>query len=138
MEQLPTTPSGRILPNRQRGREPGFFRSIRNDIANLSPGYFALVMATGIVSIAAHDYDHRLAALVLFYLNVGLYLLLCVLSILRVIFFTGRVVADFGDHGKNPGFLTFVAATCILGNQFVLLAANYAIASLLFYAGVIS
>ncbi len=133
-----TTSQQPALPHIQPENGPVFFRGIKNDIANLSPGYFALVMATGIVSIAAYYYDYGLAATILFYVNIGLYLLLCILSAVRVIFFTQSVVADFNDHGKNPGFLTFVAATCILGNQFVFLAANYAIASLLFYMGAIS
>ena len=39
--------------------------------ADLFPGYFALVMATGIISIAAHLLEMRTLALVLLGINVS-------------------------------------------------------------------
>lgn len=110
----------------------GFYRVMANDVAGLSPGYFALVMATGIVSLSADYFGFVQVARMLFYLNAFAYLLLCCLYILRSIFFRKEMLSDFNDHARNPSFLTFVAGTCILGNQFVLLARNYSIASVLF------
>jgi hypothetical protein len=39
-------------------------------LASFFPGYFALVMATGIVSLAAHFLGHEYIALALLWLNV--------------------------------------------------------------------
>lgn len=41
------------------------------DLADMSPAYFRLVMATGIVSLAAFMMEHRTLASGLFHLNVG-------------------------------------------------------------------
>ena len=46
----------------------------------LSPAYFALVMATGIVSIASDRAGFRTIAAVLLWLNAGQYLLLWILT----------------------------------------------------------
>lgn len=116
----------------------GFFTTLQSNIANLSSGYFALVMATGIVSIAAYLFNFIQIAQSLFYFNIGAYILLCILYIARLLFYTKYIFSDFNDHGKNPGFLTFVAGSCVLGNQFILLADNYQFASYLFYAGLVS
>jgi len=53
------------------------------NLADLSPAYFGLVMATGIVSLAAFMMEHSSLAFALFYLNVGQYAVLCVLYGLR-------------------------------------------------------
>lgn len=44
-------------------------------------------------------------------------------------------MADIKDHAKSPGLLTYVAGTCVLGNQFVIISSNYIIATILFYIG---
>ena len=51
-------------PSPQTGLRPGFRARaglvLRNGAASLFPGYFALVMATGVVSIACHLLGLRL------------------------------------------------------------------------------
>lgn len=49
---------------------------IKSDLASFFPGYFALVMATGIVSIAAHFQGMNRIALGLFALNLVAYVVL--------------------------------------------------------------
>jgi tellurite resistance protein TehA-like permease len=95
---------------------------------DLSPGYFAMVMATGIVSLAAFMLGMTGFALVLFVGNVAIYLLLVVLTVLRIAWFGRAVLSDLSDHQRGPGFFTWVAATCVLGSQFVLIAGNYDVA----------
>ena len=98
--------------------------SWRESIRDLSPAYFAMVMATGIVSISANLLGMRFIALPLFWLNLAAFCVLWILTALRVIKHTRAVVADLTSHVRGPGFLTSVAASCILGSQFILIADN--------------
>lgn len=93
---------------------------LRAALAGLSPSYFALVMATGIVAIAAELQGRPLIAAVLFDLNVVAYGLLWLLSLLRLAWHPRRMAADLADHHRGPGFFTTVAATCVLGSQMLL------------------
>ncbi|MGV8964068.1 MAG: tellurite resistance/C4-dicarboxylate transporter family protein [Candidatus Saccharimonadaceae bacterium] len=108
------------------------------DLSNLPTAYFALVMATGIVSIASYNLNFIYLAKLLFYFNIAAYLFLNFLYILRLILYPSKFIADGSDHAKSPGFLTYVAGTCVLGSQFIIIAGNYTMASLLFYVGVIA
>lgn len=108
------------------------------DLANLPTAYFALVMATGIVSIASYNLNFILLAHILFYFNIAAYIVLSILYILRIIIYPVNFVADLLDHAKSPGFLTYVAGSCVLGSQFVVITGNHAIATILFYIGTIA
>jgi len=88
----------------------------------LSPAYFGMVMATGIVSLASHNLGWNIIAGALFYLNILCYAVLWSLSLLRAVRFPGRFFGDMIDHQRGPGFLTTVAATGVLGSQVVVLA----------------
>jgi tellurite resistance protein TehA-like permease len=74
-------------------------------------------------------------ACALFYLNVAQYLLLWILTLARVILAWQRVMTDLTSHALSPTFLTVVAATCILGQQFLLLADGPEIAVALWLLG---
>ena len=54
-------------------------------ISHLPTAYFALVMATGIVSIASYYLEFSLGEL-LFYFNIAAYLFLCLLYIRSIIY----------------------------------------------------
>jgi len=88
---------------------------------HLHPAYFAMVMATGIVSIAAHLFGLAVVALPLLALNVITYLVLWALTIWRVVQFADAFRADFLSHARSPGYFTIVAATGVLASQFLLL-----------------
>jgi tellurite resistance protein TehA-like permease len=90
-------------------------------IAEMPSAYFAMVMSTGIVSIACHLLGIRFLAIPLFWLNVGLYVILWVLFFIRLALYRQKILAEFTDHGKGVGFFTMIAGTCILGNQFIIL-----------------
>ena len=94
----------------------------------LSPAYFAMVMATGIVSLAAFMLDMTFVAAVLFFINILAYAALVVLTILRLVWFPHPFFSDLVDHQRGPGFFTFVAGSCVLGSEFVIIANNYTIA----------
>ena len=96
----------------------------RASLADLSPGYFALVMATGIVSIAAHFQGQQLVAKLLFYLNVIAWAVLWVLYTLRMARHARRFFGDMVDHLRGPGYFTMVAGTGVLASQFILFEAD--------------
>jgi len=89
-------------------------------VRGLSPAYFALVMATGIVSIASDRAGFHTIAAVLVWLNGGQYLLLWILSVWRVLRYRRALVDDLTDHRSGPGVLAVVAATGVMGNQMIL------------------
>ena len=106
-------------------------------LAGMHPAYFALVMATGIVSIACHLVGLRLVALMLFALNPLLYGVVWTLTLLRVVRHRERVVADFRHHGRVVGFFTATAATCVLGSQCLVIGGAFQIALGLWAFGVV-
>lgn len=109
---------------------------MKETLADLSPAYFAAVMATGIVSIAALLLGMPAIAHALFWLNFALYVTLWALYLARLARHGGRVLADLGDHGRGVGFFTMVAGTCVLGSQFVLVRGDPRVAAWLWYLGI--
>ena len=112
----------------QRKFEPGV---LRRAVHGLSPAYFAMVMATGIVSLAAHLLAMPRIAEGLFRLNVAAYAGLWLLTALRAAWYPRELARDMVDHGRGPGFFTTVAASGVLGSQFVLMAGDYTTAKAL-------
>lgn len=104
---------------------------LQSGLADLSPAYFAMVMATGIVSLAAHLQGFQATARLLFHFNVVAWLVLWLLSVLRLLRHPGRFFADMVDHLRGPGFFTMVAGTAMLGSQFAILAADDRLATAL-------
>lgn len=96
-----------------------------------------MVMATGIVSIAAFMLGIVAVDVTLFAVNVVAYIVLVVLTVLRLVWFPQAFFSDLVDHRRGPGFFTFVAGSCVLGSQFVLIVNNYDIALALWIVAVI-
>lgn len=90
-------------------------------IENLPPAYFALVMATGIVSIAAHQQQYHAVALSLFAVNAAAYAVLWLLTLARIAMAPRKVIADLCDHQRGAGFFTLPAGTFVLGSQCLIL-----------------
>jgi tellurite resistance protein TehA-like permease len=107
------------------------------DLAGLSPAYFGMVMATGIVSLAAHMSGLQRLALALFGLNIPVYGVLWLLNLARMIRHPRRFFGDMTDHLRGPGFFTMVAASSVLGSQFLILANNYRAGALLWAVAVV-
>ncbi len=96
-----------------------FVRAAPDELKTLHPAYFALVMATGIVAVAAAL--HGLAALgrALLWLNLGFYVALVALTGLRFARHRRAFIEDLASHSRGVGFFTTVAATGVLGTQLV-------------------
>jgi tellurite resistance protein TehA-like permease len=86
----------------------------RSPIATLFPGYFALVMATGIVAVGASQQDLDRLADALYVIAVAAYVVLAVLLLIRIVRYWPRFTADLTNHAKGFAFLTTVAATNVL------------------------
>jgi tellurite resistance protein TehA-like permease len=108
--------------------------SIKSAVENLHPAYFAMVMATGIVSIASDLLEMRVIGVALCWLNLIFFVILLALTIARLIWHRTRFFHDLIDHSRAPGFFTTVAATCILGSQWLIIfqASRLALALWLF------
>lgn len=109
----------------------------RGGVQTLSPAYFALVMATGIISIGAFLMEMKWVALVLFYLNNFFFIILWILTLLRVVWFFQNVRKDLTNHMAGTGFFTFVAGTCVLGIQYIIIFENYKLAIVLLAFGIL-
>jgi len=90
-------------------------------IRTLHPAYFALVMATGIVSIAAKLLGMQWVAMALVVVNVIAFAVLWILTIARIVRYPRELFADLVDHQRGVGFFTTVAATSVLGSQLIIL-----------------
>ncbi len=110
---------------------------VRGGIRTLHPASFAMVMATGILSVAVHLTEPQFLAVPFLWLNVFLFLVLWTLTAIRFTCFTTDFLSDLNDHNRGPGFFTVIAATCTLGIQFVLVGGNPEVAKLLWFAGLI-
>jgi tellurite resistance protein TehA-like permease len=92
-----------------------------SSLATLFPGYFALVMATGIVSLAAHFLGMEWTAQALLWINVVAYIVLWALTLARLARYRAEFMDDLTHHARGVTFLTMVAGTCVLGSQFAIL-----------------
>jgi len=108
---------------------------VQNGVRDLFPAYFALVMATGIVSIACYLLKMDFLAFPLFYLNQFFYIILWLLTIARIFQYPSRLIGDLSNHRLGTGFLTLVAGTNVLGSQFVILSSNQTVAFILWILG---
>lgn len=106
-------------------------------LAQMHPAYFAMAMATGIVSIASQLLGMCFVALALYVVNVVVYAALWGLTAARLLRHRKRVIADLFHHGRSVGFFTTVAATCVLGSQSLVVGGLPSLALGLWFAGIV-
>lgn len=88
-------------------------------VRTLHPGYFALVMATGIVSAAMQNHGLDVLSRALLWLACFAYAVLVGLNAWRVTAYRDDVLADLRDPQRAFALFTFVAATDVLGSGLV-------------------
>ncbi|MDT0156651.1 tellurite resistance/C4-dicarboxylate transporter family protein [Microbacterium sp. ARD32] len=110
---------------------------IRHAVAELSPGYFAAVMGTGIVSIGLRAAGITAPSTVLMWIAGILYLALWALYLWRAIAYWPRVVADLRDPQVAFAYFTVVAASDVLGVRLALEGAHPLAAVLFLFAALI-
>lgn len=84
---------------------------------DLPPGYFALVMATGIISLGLHLEGVDVLSTVLVVIAATGYVVLVALTVWRGIRYPRHVVNDFSAAHNGFSFFTFVAGTNVLGSR---------------------
>ncbi len=108
---------------------------VKEQLADLDPSYFALVMSTGIVSISSEFLGWSFLAWALLWVNLLSYAILWLLNLVRIVLFPRRFLADWSDHSRGVGFFTAVAATGVVGTQMVVVSGDLLTARILWYVG---
>ncbi len=106
-------------------------------IATLFPGYFALVMATGIIATASLQQDLEVLAEILFVITAAAYVALTVLLASRLVRYPRLLLDDLTSHAKGFAFLTTVAAGNVLGGAAALIHGWWGLAWALWWASVV-
>jgi tellurite resistance protein TehA-like permease len=96
-----------------------------------------MVMATGIVSLAAHVVGYTSVATLLFPLNIVFAAALVVLNVLRITRHPSNVAADLQHHGRAVGFFTVVAAIGVIGSQTLVIAGAWQVALALWIVAIV-
>lgn len=109
---------------------------MRSMVEKLTPGYFAFVMASGIISLGLKLVGADLLSAAFFVVcGVG-YVALCILNLWRFVSFRHAMASDFTDPKRAFGFFTFVAGTNVLGAR-AAAAGWYELASVLLAVSVV-
>jgi tellurite resistance protein TehA-like permease len=87
---------------------------IARGLATLDPGYFAAVMATGIVSLALRLLDQPLLADVLLWATVGICVVLIVAYTVRTVLYPRRVLDNLRAPSTAVSYFTVVAGFNVL------------------------
>lgn len=109
-------------------------RWVGDEVRRLYPGYFALVMATGIISNAFFFTGHHALSRLLLALNLCAFPLLLAATALRAMRFRSELWADLSSPRMVFSFFTIVAASDVLGVQLLLRGADEAAIALWFFA----
>ena len=88
-------------------------------VRTLSPTYFAVVMATGTVSVGIAQVGRPAISQALLWIAVVAYIALVVLTVWRLIAYRHEIVTDFTRVRTGFAFFTFVAATDVLAARFI-------------------
>jgi tellurite resistance protein TehA-like permease len=88
---------------------------VRTAVRGLAPGYFALVMGSGIISVGMRLEGFELLSDVLLAVCLVAYVVLVALTLLRLARYRAEIAEEFGDARRAFGFFTFVAGTNVLG-----------------------
>jgi len=115
--------ANRRIPDGSRARPlpvPGGL--VRRAIATLDPGYFAWVMATGIVSVGTELLGDHLLSKVLLGVTVAAFVGLTLTYVARLVFFAAFVRQSAADPTTAMAYFTVVAGTDVLAVRLVMAA----------------
>lgn len=84
-------------------------------VEGLTPGYFALVMGSGIISVGLVLQGFTTLSHLLLWVCAAAFAILGVLTLWRLIAYRSAVVDDFNDARRAFGFFTLIAGTNVLG-----------------------
>ena len=107
----------------------------RRAVEGLTPGYFALVMASGIISVGLRLEGFELLSWALLGVCVVAFVVLLCLTTWRFVAYRPAVNEDFMDPRRAFGFFTFVAGTNVLGVRLGMDGLHWVTAGLLVLSG---
>lgn len=111
---------------------------MRDRLRSLDPSLFSLVMATGIVAVAARAEGVGPLAEPLLWLNVACYAGLCAAFLARLALFPRAHLDDLRSHRRAMGYFTLPAGTAVLGMDALVIGGSPGTARILwFVAGVL-
>ncbi|MEO5724090.1 MAG: tellurite resistance/C4-dicarboxylate transporter family protein [Ilumatobacteraceae bacterium] len=108
-----------------------------NFVATLFPGYFALVMATGIVATGLAQEGLRAVAESLYIAAAVGFVVLGVLLTIRIAIYPRLFAADVVSHSKGFAFLTIVAAINVMAAASIVIYSWWTLAWVLWFAGIV-
>lgn len=106
-------------------------------VATLFPGYFALVMATGIIAIGASQQKLGWLADGLYVIAAIAYAVLAILMLSRLVVYPRLLFRDLFSHEKGFAFLTIIAGTNVLGSATAVVHGWWAAAAVLWWISVV-
>jgi tellurite resistance protein TehA-like permease len=112
------------------GRRSGIVRE-------LTPGYFALVMASGIISVGMRQHDQIALSVALLLVCAAAFVVLVVLNVVRIVRYRDAVVGDFTDAARGFGFFTFIAGGNVLGVRLAM-DGHHVVAAVLLAVGLVA
>jgi tellurite resistance protein TehA-like permease len=93
----------------------GLSLRLRQAVEGLTPGYFALVMASGIISVGMQLRGFDVLSRILLGICAIAFVVLTVLTLWRLLAYRAAIVGDFMAPSRAFGFFTLVAGTNVLG-----------------------
>jgi tellurite resistance protein TehA-like permease len=115
----------------------GLSGRVRRAVEGLAPGYFALVMASGIVSVGMSLKGFTAISWVLLVVSVSAFVVLLLLTAWRFVAYHQAAKDDFNDPRRGFGFFTFVAGTNVVGVRLGIEGYYGATAALLVLSGIV-
>lgn len=109
----------------------------RDHLKTMHPAYFAMVMATGIVSISLFVHHVPVLPIALFGFNCVFFVGILGATIFRFLRYRSDFISDIQSHGRSMGFFTTVAGTAVLGTQIIVLFGAVRPAMLLWFLAAI-
>lgn len=104
------------------------------NVRTLFPGYFAMVMASGIIAIGAAQQDLRWLAEPLYAIAAVTFAVLAALLLGRLVVAPRLLAADITSHARGFAFLTTVAGTNVLGSASAVVHGWWTVAWALWWA----
>lgn len=111
---------------------------LAGSVQRFSPTWFALVMATGIVSVATHTLGLPAIAVPLLWLDVAAWVILAALQVARIGLYPRLVLRDLGDHARGPASFSVVAGTCVVGSDLLVVGGYRSVPLALWWVGIAS
>lgn len=108
---------------------------VLDGVRGLAPGYFAFVMASGILSVGLQLQGFAALSTVLLVVCAGGWAVLSALTLWRLAAFRREFLVEFLDPRRAFGFFTFVAGTDVLAARLATTGWHAATAALLVLAG---